>query len=107
MKTYRKEKPKVVILAGGAASRFVPFCEQGKPGFKLMGKPLVWYTLKSLADNGFDWVTLVFPPNREDLKKEIEGNFRDLMVNFVVQKNQKVRRMLFWRRLTIGRIKHQ
>lgn len=72
-----------VILAAGESSRFWPLNSKHKSLFKIMGKPLVWYTIQNLKKAGVDDIIVV-----QGSKKEIEKELKDYQVKarFVVQK---------------------
>jgi len=74
-----------VILAAGESSRFWPLNYQHKSLLKIMGRPLIWYTLDSLREEGVKEVIIV-----EDLQKEIEKGLRNhrfsgMRIKYVIQ----------------------
>jgi UDP-N-acetylglucosamine diphosphorylase / glucose-1-phosphate thymidylyltransferase / UDP-N-acetylgalactosamine diphosphorylase / glucosamine-1-phosphate N-acetyltransferase / galactosamine-1-phosphate N-acetyltransferase len=75
-----------VILAAGESSRFWPLNYSHKSLIKIMGKPLIWYTIDSLKKAGIKDIIVVQGP-----KKEIEEelNNYDLGIKFVVQNEPK------------------
>lgn len=75
-----------VILAAGESSRFWPLNGQHKSLFKLMGRPLIWWTLKGVERAKIRRVIIVQSP-----KKDIEGELRNfkfpnLEIKFLIQK---------------------
>ena len=56
-----------VILAAGESSRFWPLNKNHKSLIKIMGRPLIWWTLKSLEKAGISEAVIIQGP-----KKEIE-----------------------------------
>ncbi|MCD6414181.1 MAG: NTP transferase domain-containing protein [Candidatus Diapherotrites archaeon] len=66
-----------VILAAGASSRFYPFSEEShKAMFRVMGKPLIDYTLESLSRAGVEEVIIVLSPGQNlDIKTELKLRF--------------------------------
>jgi len=54
-------KPQVVILAAGASSRFFPFNQADKSLHMVMDRPIIAYTLDSIAAAGFTDVIVVIP----------------------------------------------
>lgn len=74
-----------IILTAGRSSRFWPLNQKHKALIKIMGKPLIWYTLKSLSRTGIKDVIII-----QSLKKEIEQElkeykFNNLKIKYVVQ----------------------
>ncbi|MDP4008870.1 MAG: sugar phosphate nucleotidyltransferase [bacterium] len=76
-----------VILAAGSSSRFWPLNGVHKGLSKLMGKPLLWYTLKTLREAGIEDVVLVQGVKR-DIEKELGSSpLEGLDVRYVVQQD--------------------
>jgi len=48
-----------VILAAGESSRFWPLNEKHKSLIKIMGKPLIWYTIDGLVKSGVNEIIIV------------------------------------------------
>ncbi len=78
-----------VILAGGESSRFWPLNSKHKSLLRIMGKPLIWYTLNELREIGIDDAIIVQGPSR-DAERELE-NFPLSIKNlrYVVQREPK------------------
>lgn len=80
---------KAVILAAGESSRFWPLNYHHKCLIKIMGKPLIWYTLGSFKKTGIKEVIIV-----QSAKKNIEAELKNqkfpgLKIKYVVQKESK------------------
>jgi len=74
-----------VILAAGESSRFWPLNQNHKSLFKIMGKPLIWYTIDGLRKSGIKEIIIV-----EGIKKDIEEElknyqFKNLKIRYVIQ----------------------
>ncbi len=76
-----------VILAAGGSSRFWPLNSKHKSLLKIMGKPLIWYTIDGLRKAGIKDVAIVQGPNRSVEKELKEFNLTD--VKYVVQNEPK------------------
>lgn len=77
-----------VILAAGESSRFWPLNQQHKSQIKILGKPLVFWTIKSIAQKGIkDIILIASPHNIASLKEELTPAVKELAVNisFLVQ----------------------
>src|SRR5688572_17745841 len=62
-------RPPVLMIAGGANSRFFPFQDVGHKGaFTLLGEALMIRTLRNLQDHGFSKVICVIPPRDADVQ---------------------------------------
>ena len=62
---------KAVILAAGASSRFWPLNQKHKSLIKIMGKPLIWYTIQGLKKTGLKDIIII-----QDTKKQIEKELK-------------------------------
>ena len=76
----------VVLLAAGESSRFWPLCEgKHKSLIKIMGKPLIQYTVENLKSMGLNDIIIV-----QDPKRQVERELKDLKgFKFVVQEEPK------------------
>ena len=75
-----------VILAAGQSRRFWPLNYQPKSLFKIMGRPLIWYTLDGLKKAGIREVVIV-QSIKKDIQKALENYlFPNLKIKYVVQK---------------------
>ena len=77
-----------VILAAGESSRFWPFDYQHKSLFKIMGRPLIWYTIENLRKNGINDIIIVQGTNR-DVEKELKGHKVKAKIKYIVQSKPK------------------
>lgn len=75
-----------VIIAAGESSRFWPLNKSHKSQIYLLGKPLIYWMIKGLSENGIKDVIVVCRPNssmQEMLDKE---NDLGIKISYVVQK---------------------
>lgn len=77
-----------VILAAGESSRFWPLNSEHKTLFKIMGKPLIYYTIKSLVSAGVKEVLIVEGPKRE-IEKQLSSLDLKIDVKYIVQPEPK------------------
>lgn len=77
-----------IILAAGESSRFWPLNKTHKSLFKIMGKPLIWYTIESLKTFGIKEIIII-----QNSKREIEENLKDynfgININFIIQEEPR------------------
>lgn len=78
-----------VILAAGESSRFWPLNYQHKSLMKIMGKPLIFYTLEGLRKAKIKEIIIV-----QSSKKEIENElknyqFKNLKIRYLIQPKPK------------------
>lgn len=75
-----------VILAAGESSRFRPLNQRHKSLFYLMGRPLIWWTLRGIEKAKINDVIIIQSPKR-DIEEELK-NFRfiNLKIKFLIQK---------------------
>lgn len=78
-----------VILAAGESSRFWPFNNGHKSLIKIMGKPIILYTIQGLINAGIRDIIIVQGPNR-DVERELKhypeySNF----IRYVLQNEPK------------------
>jgi UDP-N-acetylglucosamine diphosphorylase/glucosamine-1-phosphate N-acetyltransferase len=59
-----------IILAAGESSRFWPLNQEHKSLFKIMGRPLIWYTIEGLRKCGLKEIIIV-QGGQKDIEKEI------------------------------------
>ncbi len=73
-----------IILSAGQSSRFWPLNQRNKSLVKIMGRPLVWYTIESLKKQGIKEIILI-----QGAQKDIEGELRnynlEISVKYIVQ----------------------
>lgn len=76
-----------IILAGGQSSRFWPL--GNKALYKIMGRPLIAYTLESLKQGGIKEIIIIQGPGK-DIEKELKNyKFSDLKIKYVIQEKPK------------------
>lgn len=73
-----------VILAGGESSRFWPLNQKHKSLVKIMGRPLIWYTLEGLKRVGVKEVVIVQGVS-EDVRLELINYNFGLDIKYVTQ----------------------
>lgn len=97
-----KDIMQAVILAAGQSSRFWPLNQRNKSLFKIMGRPLVWYTIESLKKRGIKEIILIQGPQK-DIEEELtpcqsgfqrdgtgQGNYNlGVNVKYIVQPEPK------------------
>ncbi len=76
-----------VILAAGESSRFWPLTQKHKSLFKIMGRPIIWYTLKGLKESGIKNAIIIQGP-KKDIEKELE-NISGIKTTFITQQKPK------------------
>ncbi|RLC35445.1 MAG: hypothetical protein DRZ76_00105 [Candidatus Nealsonbacteria bacterium] len=79
----------VVILAAGESSRFWPLNYRHKALFKIMGRPLIWYTLDGFKKAGIKEAVIVQGPQKEIQQGLKNYVFPNLKLNYVIQKKPK------------------
>ncbi len=80
-----------VILAAGESSRFWPLNQRHKSLLKIMGRPLIWYTIESLEKAGIKDIIIVQGP-KKDIEEEFRyavGSRRGFKIRYVVQPEPK------------------
>lgn len=74
-----------VILAAGESSRFWPLNQKHKSLIKIMGKPLIWYTVDALKNSDIKDIIIVQDSERE-IEEELKNyELTDLRIQYVVQ----------------------
>jgi len=76
-----------VILAGGKSSRFWPLNSFSKCLFKIMGKPIIYWTILALQKKKIKDIIVVQPKTKE-IERELK-NFPEIKIKYVVQKEPK------------------
>lgn len=75
-----------IILAAGESSRFWPLNYQHKSLIKIMGKPLIWYTIEGLRRVKIKNLIIIEGPNKE-IEKELKVyKFPGLKIKYLIQK---------------------
>ncbi|MCD6177916.1 NTP transferase domain-containing protein [bacterium] len=78
-----------VILAAGASSRFWPLNKRHKSLIKIMGKPLIWYTIDGMRKAGVREIIIV-QDKKKEIEKELSGyNFGKIKIKYIVQPEPK------------------
>jgi bifunctional UDP-N-acetylglucosamine pyrophosphorylase/glucosamine-1-phosphate N-acetyltransferase len=78
-----------VILAAGESSRFWPLNYQHKTLLKIMGRPLIWYTIEGLRKSGIKEVIVIQGP-KKDIEEELKNyKFENLKIKYALQKEPK------------------
>jgi len=77
-----------VILAAGESSRFWPLNQRHKCLLKIMGRPLIWYTIESLKKAGVKDIIIIQGPQKEIEEGLKEYQF-DIDIKYVVQPEPK------------------
>jgi len=67
-----KRNIQAVILAAGESSRFWPLNRVHKSLVKVMGKPIILYTVKGLVDSGISDIVIIQGPNRA-IERELKN----------------------------------
>jgi len=76
-----------VILAAGESSRFWPLNSNHKSLNRILGKPLIWYTIDALRQAGVKDIVVIQGPNR-DVEEELKSfDIRD--VQYAIQQEAK------------------
>ena len=73
-----------IILAAGESSRFWPLNRRHKSLIKIMGRPLIWWTIEGLRKSGISDIVVVQQKDR-DIEKEL----RDDNIKYVIQSEPK------------------
>lgn len=77
-----------VILAAGQSSRFWPLNRQHKSLLKIMGRPLIWYTIESLKEAGIREVIIV-QGAKKDAEEELKNYNLGIDIKYVIQSEAK------------------
>lgn len=88
--SYNKKHMQAVILAAGSSSRFWPLSEKKhKSLFKIMGKPLIQWTVEGLKKAGIKDV-IIIQSLRRDVENELgDGSRFGMKIKYVIQKEIK------------------
>ncbi len=77
-----------VILAAGQSSRFWPLNSRHKSLLKIMGRPLIWYTIE-----GLKWVEtndlVIIQGSKKDVEEELKNYNLGLNTHYVIQETSK------------------
>lgn len=73
-----------VILAAGESSRFWPLNQKHKSLLKIMGRPLIFYTIDGLKRAGIKDIIIVQGP-KKDIEEELKNYQFKIKIKYVVQ----------------------
>lgn len=74
-----------VILAAGQSSRFWPLNIRHKSLLKIMGQPLIWYTIEGLRKSGIKDI-FIMQGRQKDVEKELKPfTFSGVRIKYIVQ----------------------
>jgi len=77
-----------VILAAGESSRFWPLNQRNKSLIKIMGRPLIWYTVESLKRAGLNDIVIV-QGVKKDIEEELGKYNLGIHIYYVIQETPK------------------
>lgn len=77
-----------VILAAGQSSRFWPFDNNHKSLIRIMGKPIIFYTIQGLINAGIKNIIIVQGQNR-DIEQELRNYSEYNFIKYIVQNEPK------------------
>ena len=77
-----------VILAAGESSRFWPLNQRHKSLIKIMGRPLIWYTIENLKKAGIKEVIIV-QGSKRDIEEKLKNYDLGINIKYVVQPESK------------------
>lgn len=77
-----------VILAAGESSRFWPFDSIHKSLVRIMGKPIILYTIQGLINAGINDIIIIQGP-KKDIEKELDDYGLGTKIQYIVQKDPK------------------
>ncbi len=77
-----------LILAAGESSRFWPLNIKHKSLLKIMGRPLIWYTIESLKRAGIKDIIVVQGP-KKDVEEELKHYNLGIDIKYVIQEEPK------------------
>jgi len=73
-----------IILAAGESSRFWPLNRQHKSQIKILGRPLIYWTIKGLEEKGIKDIVIVISPS-SFLKEELAGSDLTSNISYTIQ----------------------
>lgn len=74
-----------VILAAGESSRFWPLNQKHKSLIKIMGRPLICYTLEGLSRAGIKDIIIIQSGKKEVEQELAKHKFKDLRIKYIIQ----------------------
>jgi len=78
-----------VILAAGESSRFWPLNSRHKSLIKIMGKPIIWWTIKGLKQAGIKEIIIVQGRERDIEKNLGKSPFPGVKIKYAIQRQAK------------------
>lgn len=77
-----------VILAAGESSRFWPLNQRHKSLLKIMGRPLIWYTIDGLRKAGIKEIIIVQGP-KKDIEQDLKNYDLEVNIKYIIQLEPK------------------
>lgn len=77
-----------IILAAGESSRFWPLNQRHKTFLKIMGKPLICYTIESLKKAGINDL-IIIQDGKKDIEEELQKYNLGINIHYVIQQTPK------------------
>lgn len=77
-----------IILAAGESSRFWPLNQRQKSLIKIMGRPLIWYTIEGLKKAGIKKI-IILQGAKKDVEKELKKEKLGINIKYVIQPKPK------------------
>jgi len=77
-----------VILAAGESSRFWPLNQKNKSLIKIMGRPLIWYTIEGLKKTGIKDI-IIIQSSKRDIEKELKKYNLGIKIQYLIQQKPK------------------
>lgn len=77
-----------VILVAGESSRFWPLNQRHKSLLKIMGRPLIFYTIESLKKAGIKDIIIVQGP-KKDIEQDLKNYDLGIDIKYVIQEEPK------------------
>ena len=77
-----------VILAAGESSRFWPLNQRHKSLLKIMGRPLIFYTIESLKKAGIKDIIIVQGP-KKDIEETLKSSDLGVDIKYIIQEEPK------------------
>ena len=77
-----------VILAAGQSSRFWPLNQSHKSLLKIMGRPLIFYTIESLKKAGIKDIIIIQDP-RKDIEEKLKDYDLGVKIQYLIQSEPK------------------
>ncbi len=78
-----------ILLAAGESSRFWPLNQEHKSQIKILGKPLIQWTIEGLAANGIRDIIIVCQPDSKIKDQIRDGSSLGVKISYIAQPNPK------------------